>query len=397
MKNKLWETTATGLHHLVEAYTVGDDYIIDVRLLSYDIAASKAHAKALLAKGTITEDEYNQAVKALSALDTRVKNGDFTIGVSQEDGHTAIEQYLTEECGDLGKKIHTGRSRNDQSLVMIRLYAKQALQNCSTLLSELVDAYNAAIATHGKLPMPGYTHMQKAMPTTVGTWLGAYRDGFSDMQQLLAASLSVIDQNPLGSASGFGISNYQLDRSITTKELDFSKTQENPIYCAISRGYFENIILQALSPVMVLAGKFANDMLLFTTAEFDLMALPPQFTTGSSIMPQKRNYDVFEIMRGNSKLYHGMQQQIQDIVLGFGAGYQRDLQLTKKPFIEATVLCENTIALLAEIVPSITPNKAELEKDMTEELFVTNKVYDLVNEGMTFRDAYLKVKQDLFK
>ena len=397
MKKKLWQTSASGLHPLVESYTVGDDYITDLKLLPYDILASMAHAKALLAKGTITQNEYSAAINALQKLEISVKSGNFTIEVSQEDGHTAIEQYLTEECGDIGKKIHTGRSRNDQSLVMIRLYAKQSLQDAMSLLSELVDAYETAISTNGSLPMPGYTHMQKAMPTTVGTWLGAYRDGFADIRQLLPATLTSIDQNPLGSASGFGISNYQLDRSITTNELGFAKTQENPIYCAISRGYFENLVLQTLSPIMILAGKFANDMLLFTTAEFNLMALPLQFTTGSSIMPQKRNYDVFEIMRGNSKIYHSLQQQILDIVIGFGAGYQRDMQLTKKPFIEATTLCEDTMALLTEMVPNIQPNKLVLEDDMTDELFVTNKVYDLVNGGMSFRDAYMQVKQELFK
>lgn len=397
MKNKLWQTTSTGLHPLVEAYTVSDDYITDVKLIPYDITASKAHASALLAKGTITKQEYLQAIDALHKLEQLVARGKFSIEVSQEDCHTAIEQFLTDECGEIGKKIHTGRSRNDQSLVMIRLYAKQTLQNTITLLTELVDAYDNAITAYGTIPMPGYTHMQKAMPTTVGTWLGAYRDGFADLQQLLPATLTIIDQNPLGSASGFGISNYQLDRSITTKELGFAKTQENPIYCAISRGYFENIVLQALSPILLLAGKFASDMLLFTTAEFNLFSLPPQFTTGSSIMPQKRNYDVFEIMRGNSKVYHSLQQQIQDIVIGFGAGYQRDMQLTKKPFIDATVLCEDTMGLLTEMVPNIIPNKSALEKDMTDELFVTNKVYDLVNSGMSFRDAYMQVKQDLFK
>jgi argininosuccinate lyase len=396
LAKKVWQADEVGLNPLVEEYTVGTDFVTDLELLEFDIEASKAHAKMLYAKNVLTKDELNNLTDALNELAGLVKNGHFTIDKSQEDGHTAIEQYLTEKCGESGKKIHTGRSRNDQSLVMIRLYSKKTLQEIEVELKKLVKTYEKSINTNGKIVMPGYTHMQKAMPTTVGTWLGAYKDGFSDVANYLPAAFGYIDQNPLGSASGFGISNFANDRALTTKELGFGKTQDNPIYCGISRGLFENVVLQALSPAMVLAGKFANDMLLFTTSEFGFVSLPSQYTTGSSIMPQKRNYDVFEIMRGNSKLYHTLQLQIQDIVLGFGSGYQRDLQLTKKSFVDAISLCKQTIILLSELAANLQFNKVRLESAMTDDLFVTNKVYDLVNDGMSFRDAYKTIKKQFF-
>lgn len=396
MAKKVWQADDGGLNPLVEEYTVGTDYITDLELIKFDIVASKAHAKMLAKQSIVTDQELVSLTDALDELHAMVENGKFTIDKSQEDGHTAIEQFLTEKCGEAGKKIHTGRSRNDQSLVMLRLFSKNYLQEIEESLNDLIKAFNAVISKKGSLAMPGYTHMQKAMPTTVGTWLGAYKDGFSDVASYLPAALNYIDQNPLGSASGFGITNFSNDRNLTAKELSFAKVQENPIYCGISRGLFENIVLQALSPAMVLAGKFANDMLLFTTSEFNFVSLPKQYTTGSSIMPQKRNYDVFEIMRGNSKLYHTLQLQIQDIILGFGSGYQRDLQLTKKSFVDAVLLCSQTIILLAELVRNLQFNKDRLAAAMTDDLFVTNKVYDLVNNGMSFREAYNQVKKQYF-
>lgn len=396
MANKVWQADDGGLNPLVEEYTVGTDYEIDLELIKFDITASKAHAKMLAKQSVLTEQELTSLTEALNELQKMVTEGKFKIDKNQEDGHTAIEQFLTKKCGEAGKKIHTGRSRNDQSLVMIRLFSKSYLQEIEKLLNDLINAFNSVIAKQGSLAMPGYTHMQKAMPTTVGTWLGAYKDGFADAASYLPAASAYINQNPLGSASGFGISNFSNDRQLTTKELGFAKIQDNPIYCGISRGLFENIVLQALSPVMILAGKFANDMLLFTTSEFSFVSLPASYTTGSSIMPQKRNYDVFEIMRGNSKIYHSLQLQIQDIILGFGSGYQRDLQLTKKSFIEAALLCQKTIEMLTELASNLQFNEEKLGTAMTADLFVTNKVYDLVNEGMSFRDAYKTIKKQFF-
>lgn len=393
---QIWKSDNTQLNSLVESYTVGDDYTLDVLLAKYDIQASLAHANMLNKIGVLSNKELVDIKNGLEDLLLKLKDGNFIIEPSQEDCHTAIEEYLTENYGEVGKKIHTGRSRNDQSMVMMRLYMKDVFDVAQKYLDDLVASYGVASQKHAKIAMPGYTHMQKAMPTTVGTWLGSYQDGFSDVNNLIKNTKIYIDQNPLGSASGFGISNFKLDRESTTKQLGFYKIQENPMYCGYSRGLFENVVLQSLSPAMVIAGKFANDMMLFTTSDFDFVSLPPSFTTGSSIMPQKRNYDLFEVMRGNAKLYHGFQAQIQDIVLGIGGGYQRDLQLTKKPFMQAIDICIKTLEILNAIVPNIIVNKEKLQNSMTDDLFVTNKVYDLVNAGMPFREAYIQVKKELF-
>ncbi len=393
---QIWQTQDGKLNPLVEAYTVGDDYILDAILAKYDVKASLAHARMLHSMGVLSDDDINNINSGLGELSKKIDNKSFIIEPSQEDCHTAIEEYLTENYGEVGKKIHTGRSRNDQSMVMMRLYMIDIFNYMQNAVAQLVKVYEETSKKYVNVAMPGYTHMQKAMPTTAGVWLGAYKDGFEDTSKLINGARIYIDQNPLGSASGFGISNFAMNRNITTKELNFAKTQENPMYCGYSRGLFENVVLQALSPVMIIAAKFANDMLLFSTSDFDFVALPPEFTTGSSIMPQKRNYDVFEIMRGNTKVYHSLQQQIQDIILGIGGGYQRDLQLTKRPFINALEICKQTVDLLTLMVPKIIVNKDKLAKAMTDDLFVTNIVYDLVNSGMSFRDAYIKVKQQYF-
>ncbi len=207
----------------------------------------------------------------------------------------------------------------------------------------------------------------------------------------------MVDQNPLGSASGFGIENFPLDRDFTSWKLEFGSTQKNPMYCGFSRGYFENIALQTLSPLMVISGRFAVDMMLFSMQEFQYFSLPANFTTGSSIMPQKRNYDVFEIMRGNTKVFQAYQLQIQNVISSLGSGYHRDLQLTKKPFLLGVELCRQTLELLIEIILHLEINETALEKAMTQDLFVTNEVYELVKKGQSFRDAYMEVKKGIQK
>jgi argininosuccinate lyase len=243
--------------------------------------------------------------------------------------------------------------------------------------------------------MPGYTHMQRAMPTTVGMWLGSYADAFSDCVLEVQAVLQLIDQNPLGSASGFGIHTLLLKRDITTKELGFAKTQDNPMYCGLSRGVFETQVLHALALPMIFASRFAADMLLFTTDEYNFVSLPKNFTTGSSIMPNKQNYDLFEIMRANTSVFSGYQQQVQQIVSGLCSGYGRDLQLTKPPLVYGLELACSTLELLAEVIPYLSVNPSQLNQAMSPELFATDHVYELVLQGIPFRDAYITVKQQL--
>merc|ERR1712113_943597 len=208
--------------------------------------------------------------------------------------------------------------------------------------------------------MPGYTHMQRAMPTTVGMWLGAFGCGWRDSAHMLSAAITVLDQNPLGSAAGFGINGLRLDRASTAKHMGFAKVQENPMYCGLSRGMFENVSLQAMTMPMVLCSRFATDMMMFTQQESGFFALPDQFVTGSSIMPQKKNYDLFEIMRANGKVFGSLQYQIQETIVGLGSGYHRDLQCTKKAFVEACDLCTTTLKLLLAIVPQLRVREEKL-------------------------------------
>jgi argininosuccinate lyase len=392
--NKLWQTKGARLDPLIEQFTIADDYLIDQKLVPYDLKASLSHAQMLKQMGIITDQELKDATKGFAEILSKWEQGQFTITKEQEDGHTAIEQYLTKYYGAIGKKIHTARSRNDQSLVMLRLFMKDQLTIIKLETAKLIKKLNAKADENSKVPMPGYTHLQKAMPTTIGVWLDSFKAALEDFQVLLLATSKIIDQNPLGSASGFGVSNLTLDRELTTKNLDFAKTQENPQYCGFSRGFFENIVLQTLSNIMIIASKLATDLLLFTTSEFAFFSLPTEFTTGSSIMPQKRNYDLLEIMRGNFKVFAGYQNQIENIISSITSGYQRDLQLTKKPFINGVELCLSTISVLSRIIPELKPNLKNLQNAMTEDLFLTNKVYDLVSQGISFRDAYLEIKEN---
>jgi len=392
---KLWQSgSGQGLHPLVENYTVGDDYLLDQRLLGYDIHASEAHVAMLQSIGILTKTELKELNEALGSLYKEWVSGFFKVLPEHEDGHTAIEIYLTEKLGQVGKKIHTGRSRNDQALVMMRLYLKDKLAELAGMSTQVAMTYETAAKKAGATPMPGYTHSQKAMPTTVATWLCSFADGFADVQALLTATIGIIDQNPLGSAAGFGVS-LPIDRQHTTNSLDFQKTQANPMYCGLSRGLFELMAVQALSPLMVLAGKFAQDMLMFTTQEFNFFSLPANLTTGSSIMPHKHNYDLFEIMRGQVNGFGSYSQQLQAIACGTGSGYNRDLQLTKGITIAAIDSTMATLKVLELSVGQLKLNKDALVAAMTGELNTVAELNKLVERGVPFRDAYQVVKQGL--
>merc|ERR1719382_1118626 len=272
-------------------------------------------------------------------------------------------------------------------MTMIRLYALDKVRKVHSLVEKLAAAVAAKAELHQMVPMPGYTHMQRAMPTNVGMWLGAFGCGWRDCAHMLSGAIAVLDQNPLGSAAGFGINGLKLDRAATAKEMGFAKVQENPMYCGLSRGMFENVALQSMSLPVVLCSRFATDMMMFTQQETTFFALPDHFVTGSSIMPQKKNYDLFEIMRANGKVFGSLQQQVQETIVGLGSGYHRDLQCTKKAFVEACELCSSTLELLLEAVPQLQVREQNLQAAMTEELFVTDKAYEKVAAGKPFREG----------
>ncbi len=391
---KLWDKKGGGkTNEVVENYTVGADYLLDLELLPYDIQGTMAHAKMLHKIKILTAKELEVLLGGLEKILELWKAGKFTIDKSQEDSSTAIEMYLTENYGGVGKKVHTGRSRNDQILVTTRLFSKEKLSEIKKEVESLIGTLDVQIKKQGKIKMPGYTHMQRAMPSSVGMWLGSYHDSLQDGLFLLEAVSNIIDQNPLGSAAGYGENTLGLDRKFTTAELGFSKVQENPMYCAMSRGKFENIVLQNVGSVMFDIGKIASDLLLFTTKEFNFFTLPDSFRTGSSIMPQKKNYDMLELIRGNIGIFSGYQHQIENVIKNLPAGYNREFQLTKEPYIKGMKLALETIQVATLVVKNLEAKKENLENACTPELYATDEALRLVKQGKSFREAYQQVKE----
>ena len=395
---KLWDRkTGTKTNQTVENYTVGVDYLLDLELLPYDIKGTMAHAKMLHKIKILDKKELSILITGLNKILSLWKNGKFKIDKSQEDGHTAIEAYLTENCGEVGKKVHTGRSRNDQSLTMTRLFSKEKLGKIKKETENLAKSLEQQIKKQGKIKMPGYTHMQRAMPSSVGMWLGSYCDSLKDDLICLDAVMKIIDQNPLGSAAGYGENTLGLNREFTAKELGFGKVQANPMYCAFSRGKFENLILQAVSNVMFDIGKMSSDLLLFTTKEFNFFTLPDSFKTGSSIMPQKKNYDVLELIRGNIAVFNGYQNQIENIVKNLPAGYNRDFQLTKEPYMKGIKLALDTLEVMILVIKNLETKKTNLENACSSELYATDEALKLVRTGKNFREAYQEVKEKFYQ
>lgn len=317
----------------IEKFTVGDDYILDQQLVYFDCKASMAHAKMLYSIGILTQEELSQLLAGLNEIIDLDKQGAFEIRLEDEDCHTAIENYLSAKYGEAGRKIHTGRSRNDQVLTALRLFEKAKLDE----LKEAINAYDQAlqktILRFGAIVMPGYTHMQKAMPTTVAVWLQSFSCANKDNLLQLSSLRQVLDQNPLGTAAGFGIPSLKLDREMTTRELGFAKVMENPIYAQLSRGKFEAAFISLLSQIMFDLCKLASDLILFNTREFGFVHLSEAICTGSSIMPQKKNPDVLELLRGKYHIVLGEEMKLKSLIGNLISGYNRDIQLSKAPLM----------------------------------------------------------------
>jgi len=393
---KLWQTASVKLHPLAEQYTVGNDYILDMRLLPFDIEASKAHAQALHKLKILNKEELAKLTGGLNEILKLHSEGKFIIKLSDEDCHTAIENYLIKKLGPLGKKIHTGRSRNDQVLVATRLYTRKKLKQISQELVKLEKVFLNMANKYQNLPLPGYTHTRRAMPSSVGHWSAAYLEELIDDHKLLESAYNLNDQNPLGAAAGYGV-NFRLDRKMTSRLLKFKRTQINSLYAVNSRGKTESYILAVSTQIMMTLGRLANEMIWFTTPEFNFFHLPWEFTTGSSIMPQKRNPDVFEILRSNVSVIVALQTQIKDISKNLISGYNRDTQLTKEPLIKGLGITRRSLEIAALIMPKIKPNAKVLIKSLTTEMFANHEANKLVKKGMPFREAYQQVKENLDK
>lgn len=386
---KLWQKTKH-LDKEIEKFTVGQDYILDKELVYYDCIASKAHAAMLGKIGILSEAETADLLRGLDKIVDLDKQGKFTIALEDEDCHTAIENFLIEEIGEAGKKIHTGRSRNDQVLTALRLYSKEKLLKCLEMLRETIGYIEDFIKTFGEIPMPGYTHTRKAMPSSVGLWANAFKAAFDDDLDLLQAAIKLVDQNPLGTGAGYGIP-LPLDREMTTKELGFARIQDNPIYAQNSRGKFESFVLSVLGQVMLDINKLASDLVLFTLPSIAYFILPDEFLTGSSIMPQKKNPDVLELLRGKYHEIFAYEVQMKNTSVNLISGYHRDIQLTKEAVIRSFTTVLDSIHVTGLIFRNLKVIEENCEVAMTEELYAAEKAYKLVRQGVPFREAYRQI------
>jgi len=390
---KLWEK-GIPTDKKIEQFTVGNDRELDLVLAKYDAIGSIAHAKMLAKTGLITSSEADLLVNSLIEILSDIAKGDFTIEDSFEDVHSKIEYLLTIKLGDTGKKIHTARSRNDQVLVDVNLYLKDVVIAFKQQVKDLFDLLMASAEKHQNVLLPGYTHLQIAMPSSFGLWFSAYAETLIDDITILNAALKVVDQNPLGSAAGYG-SSFPINRTFTTKELGFETLKFNSVAAQMSRGKSEKTVAFAMSSVAATLSKFAMDVCLYTSQNFDFISLPSHLTTGSSIMPHKKNPDVFELIRGKCNKIQALPYEITLITNNLPSGYHRDLQLLKEglfPAIENLKACLD-IAIFS--IKDIQVKEHILNDKKYDYLFTVDALNELVVTGIPFRDAYKTVAEQL--
>jgi len=390
MSKKIWNTKGVESSYEIASFLAGEDIELDKSIFIYDIDATIAHIKGLASIGVIKKNELAKLIKSLKELRLKFLNKSFKLTEKYEDCHSAIEFYLTKELGELGKKVHTGRSRNDQVLVAMRLFAKKNLIDFKKSNKSIARVLLRMAKKHENNPMPGYTHLQRAMPSSWGLWFASYAESFIDNVDLINSTIEWIDSNPLGSAAGYGVS-LPLDRKLTTKELGFKRTQINSLYIQNSRGKYEMQIINTLKQSMLDVRKFSWDMSLFLSQEFDLLKIDKAYLTGSSIMPNKHNPDVIEILRANYSILAGQASELENL-LSLPSGYQRDLQLTKRSLISSFDISLKSLNILPKLIGSIKVNKSKSIAYIDEEMKMTDKVYALVAQGKPFRDAYNLIK-----
>ena len=384
---KLWQK-GYRLHEQVERFEAAQNSELDVRLIRQDVWGSLAHVAMLEKIGVLAEPEHRVLKEALCSILQMEAAHEFSITLADEDVHTRIENYLVEAAGAAGKKIHMARSRNDQVLVDLRLYGKEQLHHVAARLCDLCAALLELAGTHTDTPMPGYTHMQRAMLSSVGLWAASFAEALLDDEQLLSAAYVLNDQSPLGSAAGYGVP-IKIDRQYCADLLGFSRVQNNVIYAQNSRGKIEAAIVQALAQMMLDLSKLAQDIRLFSTAEYGFFQLPQELCTGSSIMPQKRNLGVMELVRARAQTVLALQQQILGIVSGLPSGYNMDYQETKRPFMEALDIVQESLEICTLVVSSLDVNTERLTAACTFELFAADRAYEIASAAkLPFRDAY---------
>ena len=393
--SRLWEK-GLPLDQRVLRYTAGEDHALDARLVAYDVRGSIAHAEMLANCGLIGEDDCAAIRDGLRALEQSFAAGDWQISLEDEDVHTALESRLTEDIGPAGGRLHLGRSRNDQVLTALRLYLRDAALDLAARVEALQSSVAALAERQGDVEIPGYTHMQHAMPSTVALWCGGFNEGFEDAAQGLKAAHDRINKNPLGSAAGYGTPGLPLDRDMTTKALGFASTQSPVTAAQLSRGKAESVLLFEITLLMQDLGRMASDLLLFYTQEFAYISLAADVTTGSSIMPQKRNPDVLELLRASAATSHACLDEALMITAKLPSGYHRDLQRLKAPVFRSIDLAIDSVDILAYVLDGVKflPDNIVLDQG----IFATEEAYSLVRkDGIPFRDAYRKVAKRYVK
>ena len=396
---KLWDK-GFSTDKKIDLFTVGNDRELDLVLAKYDVIGSLAHAKMLYKIGLLSREEIDAVEKELGLISELIEKGDFTIENDFEDVHSKIEFLLTQKLGDTGKKIHTARSRNDQVLVDVNLYVRDELKEIKTMIMEFFALLMNLSEKHKNNLLPGYTHLQVAMPSSFGMWFSAYAESLIDDIYLLNAAYKITDQNPLGSAAGYG-SSFPIDRMSTTADMDFSDLKINSVAAQMSRGKTEKSVAFAMSSVAGTLSKFAMDICLYMSQNFGFVSFPDELTTGSSIMPHKKNPDVFELIRGKCNKIQALPYELTLITNNLPSGYHRDLQLLKEGLMPAIQSLKASLEMFIFSLESIQVNKNILDNSIYDYLFTVEEVNQLVQDGVPFRDAYKivgeKVEKGAFK
>jgi argininosuccinate lyase len=396
---KLWQNNNTSIDNssiqkMIEAFTIGNDNVIDLYLAESDIVGSKAHATMLESIGLITSNELRQLNTALDEILKTIHAGKFTIDTGIEDVHSQIELLLTKQLGEVGKKIHSGRSRNDQSILNIKLFLRQELKSINDKVKILFDALMDLSEKHKSTLLPGYTHLQLAMPSSFGLWFGAYAESLSEDLELLIAAYNICNSNPLGSAAGYGTS-LPINRKMTTNLLGFESMNYNVVYAQMTRGKTEKIVSMALSSIAATLSKFSMDVCLYLNQNFSFISFPNELTTGSSIMPHKKNPDVFELIRGKCNRIQAVPNELTLLINNLPSGYHRDMQLTKECILNAVLELKKCLDILPTMLERIIIKQDILSEEKYQYLFSVENVNALALAGMPFRDAYRSVANDI--
>jgi argininosuccinate lyase len=386
MADLLWQKPGVSVDAGIQAFLAGDDVVLDREFFLHDIAASRAHAEGLARIGILSGDELDAIGRALDALASAFGDGRFVLDARYEDGHSAIEAWLTAEVGDAGRRIHTGRSRNDQVLVATRLWLRERLSHLHALCLESAGIALERARVEAMVPLPGYTHLQRAVVGSLGMWWSAWAEAFIDDAVRAADTRRWIDANPLGTAAGYGV-NLPLDREHTTAALGFGRMQVAATYAQLSRGKFEMAAMEALSSAMLDLRRLAWDLSLFTSGESGFVVLPAQYTTGSSIMPNKRNPDAIELMRATYASVAAARSEIEQL-LSLPTGYHRDLQLSKGALFHGFGRGLQALALLPDLLRNLGWDTARMQAALEPSMYATDLAVDMARTGVPFRDAY---------